>query len=246
MSSSASWQDSSSPAVLNFSFKVEEGEMAAQETRKTIWCLIKASLSDLVVWRSVVLQHPGGISLWCSGHMSAGDWHKYTSRKKERETALSSNDVILFPRFSNFWAAFLSGRANADEQTQTMSCSNSRWPVAVAFTLSPSFCHDEIRLHSGGQMSNVGESKHWALLIFPLLSALLLEHRLRLDHNIDLILSSATDPIFFFRVRGNWTSFHPWRAEKASSTCPGDYVINVKPGFKQVRLDLIFICTNMR
>lgn len=32
---------------------------------------------------------------------------------------------------------------------------------------------------------------------FSLLSALLLEHCLRLDYNIDLILRSATDPIFF-------------------------------------------------
>lgn len=47
-------------------------------------------------------------------------------------------------------------------------------------------------------MSNVGESEH---LIFPLLSVLLLEHRLKLDHNIDLILCSATDPIFLeFKV----------------------------------------------
>lgn len=40
-------------------------------------------------------------------------------------------------------------------------------------------------------------------LIFPLLSALLLEHCFRLDHNIDLILRSATEPIFLeFKVIG--------------------------------------------
>lgn len=47
-------------------------------------------------------------------------------------------------------------------------------------------------------MSNVGESQH---LIFPLLSVLLLEHCLKLDYHIDLILCSATDPIFLeFKV----------------------------------------------
>lgn len=40
-------------------------------------------------------------------------------------------------------------------------------------------------------------------MIFPLLSSLLLEHCLRLDHNIDLILFSAADPIFLaFEVIG--------------------------------------------
>lgn len=33
-------------------------------------------------------------------------------------------------------------------------------------------------------------------MIIPLLSSLLLEHCLRLDHNIYLILFSAADPIF--------------------------------------------------
>lgn len=88
------------------------------------------------------LEHPGGISWWL------------TPKRLQTEEAASVTSPLNFLHHSS--------EANLDNTKATLI----QGDLLPSQLLSQSCCHDEIRLHSRGQMSNARESEHWALWFF--------------------------------------------------------------------------------
>lgn len=119
-----------------------------------------------------LLEHPGGISLWWLSCTSAGDRHQNASKQKKlhqrchffppeisRNLLIFSYDLYqFFFQYKTSLLNFLhrSSEANLDNTKATLI----QGDLLPSQLLSQSCCHDEIRLHSRGQMSNARESEH--------------------------------------------------------------------------------------
>lgn len=114
-------------------------------------------------WRNIVVVFGSHVSWWLTQILH----QKRDCIEWQGCYYFTSNLLLIFWAFDMISVIHkISSSARLKQTWVTISYFNSRWPVAIAITLSPCCCHDEIRLHSRGQMSNVGESEHWALWFF--------------------------------------------------------------------------------